>query len=83
MEEVVGTRIPGPASATEPASETVALENVFCVAVELLEQTWVLTQASYMDYNFVLKNMRRRMEGLLARRPTSLGEFRAWVLASS
>jgi engulfment and cell motility protein 2 len=58
------------------------LEEVYCIAMELLEQTWVLTKASYMDYNFVLKNMRRRMEGLLARRPGTLGEFRVWILAA-
>jgi hypothetical protein len=58
------------------ASDDSAFEELCCAALEALDDEWLARGATYMEFNAVWGDVRRRIARALAARPASVGELR-------
>ncbi|XP_049852432.1 ELMO domain-containing protein A-like [Schistocerca gregaria] len=64
-------------------SERHSFEELYCIAMETLDQIWDDLNASYMDFNNVRATVSRKLQDALNLNPISIEQFREFLSDSS
>jgi hypothetical protein len=52
-----------------------AFEEVYCSTFALLDRVWLQRNATYMEFNTVMKEVKAQLDKALRRRPKNLAEL--------
>jgi hypothetical protein len=58
-----------------PQDDEQAFEELHCMTYALLDQQWLATGASYMQFNVVLKECSNTLAAMLAQRPRTVEQL--------